>query len=168
MFPHPRSMVVEKGGKTAEDWVEENAHVFHRWPESGIQTHSASTLPDGKRNFVANGAGFDHSLYELDMLKFSHLLLVSTVILLFTRKRIETSTKQGSLWRCLASPEANEISSNGNAHVHCPCTVCAVCNCKRNCEKEDDIWIPVWGTHNQNISCQYTCCCKWHLAKRVW
>ena len=109
-------------------------------------------MPYGKRNFVADGAGFGHSLHELDMLKFPHLLLVSTVILLFTRKCIENSTKQGSLCRCLASPEANEMSSNGNAHVHCPSTVCAVCNCKRNCEKEDDIWIPERGPHNQNIS----------------
>ena len=40
---------------------------------------------------------------------------------------MSTSMKQGSQCRCLASPEANEILSKGNTHIHCPR---ALCNCK--------------------------------------
>ena len=38
---------------------------------------------------------------------------------------MELCSSQGNLCRCLDSPEAQNISARGNAHVHCQCAICA-------------------------------------------
>ena len=38
---------------------------------------------------------------------------------------MEFCSSQGNLCRCLDSPETQNISARGNAHVHCQCAICA-------------------------------------------